>query len=62
MGAGWHENKGDFSNRPSGIFSQAGLDDPNHIESAGEISFYAQIMFGPWSPSGCIKMEPLAVA
>jgi len=38
------KGKADFSNRPSGIFLQGGLDDPNHIESAGEIRFYAQII------------------
>jgi hypothetical protein len=39
------KGKADFSKRPSGIFSQGGLDHPNQIETADEISFYAQIIY-----------------
>jgi hypothetical protein len=62
MGAGCVKGKGDFSKRPSGIFSQGGLDDPNQLDAADEISFYAQIIFKFRSLFGCNEAKPPALA
>jgi hypothetical protein len=40
--AGWREDGADLGEMRSGIFSPRNLDDPNHVEMAGEIGFYAQ--------------------
>jgi hypothetical protein len=54
------KGKCDFSKRPSGIFSHAGLDDPDQLELAGEISFYAQIISKRYSRSSCNGTKTLA--
>src|SRR5438876_4537178 len=42
----------------SGIFLQAGLDDPNRIESLDEIAFYAQVIFSrPGRADGATSAE-----
>jgi hypothetical protein len=40
--AGWRVEETDLRKMRSGIFLQHNLDDPNHVESAGEIRFCAQ--------------------
>jgi hypothetical protein len=40
--AGSREDGADLGEMRSGIFSPRNLDDPNHVESAGEIRFFAQ--------------------
>jgi hypothetical protein len=56
------KGKGDFSKRPSGIFLQGGLDDPNQLELLGEISFYAQIISKRSSLYNCSGTKTLAGA
>jgi hypothetical protein len=45
--AGWREDGADLGRMRSGIFSQHNLDDPNHVESAGEIRFCVQRVEAP---------------
>jgi hypothetical protein len=40
--AGWREDGADLGEMRSDIFSLRNLDDPNHVEMAGEIRFCAQ--------------------
>jgi hypothetical protein len=40
--AGWREDGADLGEMRSGIFSLRNLDDPNHVELAGEIRALAQ--------------------
>ena len=40
--AGWREDGADLGEMRSGIFSMRNLDDPNHVEMAGEIRPLAQ--------------------
>jgi hypothetical protein len=40
--AGWREDGADLGEMRSGIFLPRNLDDPNHVEMAGKIRFYAQ--------------------
>src|SRR5690349_18536211 len=40
--AGWREDGADLGEMRSGIFLPRDLDDPNHVELAGEIRFLAQ--------------------
>ena len=40
--AGWREDGADLGEMRSGIFLPRNLDDPNHVEMAGEIRFCAQ--------------------
>ena len=43
--AGWREHGADLGEMRSDIFSPRDLDDPNHVESAGEIRLFAQAGF-----------------
>jgi hypothetical protein len=40
--AGWREDGADLGETRSGLFLPHNLDDPNHVESAGEIRALAQ--------------------
>ena len=43
--AGWREDGADLGEMRSGIFLPRNLDDPNHVEMAGEIRSLAQRVF-----------------
>jgi hypothetical protein len=43
--AGWREDGADLGEMRSDIFWPRNLDDPNHVESAGEIRVLAQRVF-----------------
>jgi hypothetical protein len=45
MGAGWRKEAIDLGSEQSEIFFACQLDDPNQIESTGEIEFYAHVIF-----------------
>jgi hypothetical protein len=49
--AGWREDGADLGEMRSGIFLPRNLDDPNHVESAGEIRVLAQRV---WMPFECV--------
>ena len=58
--AGWREDGADLGEMRSGIFSMRNLDDPNRVESTGEIRFCAQRFSGAWvSGPGCRAPETL---
>jgi hypothetical protein len=44
--AGWREDGADLGELRSDLFLPSNLDDPNHVESAREIRFYAQRICG----------------
>src|SRR5207245_418247 len=45
IGPGCEEETIDLGGRRSELFLRGGLDDPNHVESAREIGFYAHAIF-----------------
>jgi hypothetical protein len=50
MSAGQRKEATDLGSAQSGIFFPMGLDDPNRIESAEKISFYAHAIFHVFKP------------
>jgi hypothetical protein len=58
MGAGWRKEAIDLGSPQSRIFFGAELDDPNRVESADEIGFYAHAIFSrPSRAYGAISAE-----
>jgi hypothetical protein len=46
--AGWRVKEADLREMRSGLFLLRNLDDPNHVELAGEIPVLAQCICGSW--------------